>query len=215
MAFPLNNYTFRLSATGEDFLFGDLSFPKPDVIKDREIGGVAIGDSSQGMAVRLWGLTYDGPSGQIFLATLTPDGLTPNGPQIPIFAVTNATRLGFTFDANMRPCLCWEDILTSQVFLRYFDTLSSNFVVFNITGARSALLTHDVKDFVPHQLGMTDAVLFYINAANQLSLRIQRERFQTEHRCAQLSGTPKLVACGLSSGNRIKIKMKDGAYVGP
>jgi hypothetical protein len=167
------------------------------------------------MKVRLWGLTYDGPSGQIFLSTLADNGLTANGPQIPIFAVTNATRLSFTFDANMRPCLCWESILTGQVSLRYFDTVAANFVVLNITGARSALLTHDVKDFVPHQLGMTDAVLFYINAANQLSLRIQRERFQTERRCAQMSGTPKLITCGLSSDNRIKIKIKDGAYVGP
>lgn len=147
--------------------------------QDAELGGVALGDASQGMSVQVWNGEYD-PDTKT--ATLTPT-LVP----IPttIFTRTDTvTCFSFCFDQNM----LWQAVVCTtdgDAFLYWYDSLIAARTITQFSGVRNARLSLDDKRPVSLATGQSDVVFTYITTDNDLYIRNQRERYTTPYLLAE------------------------------
>lgn len=160
---------------------------------DYEVGGVALGDASQGLLVREWRVQVLGPD-----VVIDYDG----GAQQVMFSRPNITEVALAFDQNMRPYIAF--VQDGTAWLWWFDTVPGAMVFSSFVGAVTPRLATDEKR--PLQLANSDVILAYVRAGG-LYFRMQRERFQTEHLLA--SGVnATLVAIGMNRSNRLQFRLR-------
>lgn len=137
------------------------------------MGGIAIQDPSKGLQYWPWYGYWEPADSTVYLQ--------PNltGEKIPLFVESNVYELSFTFDQNMRYCV--GTLLNTGVFkLRWYDTLTAQYVITEYAGIEGFKLSHDDKRQEPVQAGLSDIIFTYIKE-NKLYFRAQRERYLMEH----------------------------------
>lgn len=168
------------------------------LLTDWEMGGVALNDPTQGIAVRPW---------RCYLAANGLDVCVQSDPDLPqvIFSQAGILSLSFCFDQNMRPCVVYETV--AGTFLRWFDSSAGAYVTTPWgTSYRNARVALDDKR--PTQFALRSDIIFaYIRSGN-LCYRQQRDRFTVE-RVLQtgISGKTRLVNMGMNKGLRFQFDL--------
>ena len=146
--------------------------------KSYELGGVAIGDTSEPFEYYWFGFI------QGKAICLQRYGTEPT----PIIAFAgNVTEMSFSFDQNMRPTIAYVENGLAKLYW-YDASVSKNVLTLypNITNPRLSL--DDKRKF---NIGNSDIIFAYVADYNRLSYRLQRERYSAEH--VLITDTTKLV----------------------
>jgi len=201
--FKANTFSPTESA---DFLSPD-SFVSGIRTLEREKGGIAISDPSQGINIHTWQSSYDPPSGTIRLTNLDT-AVVYN----ILTGIMSITDLSFAFDANMRPNLGYK-LADGTSKIRYYDTVTETFITVTLpTGAGVPRLCHDDKRDEMVLLNVTDVLIFYL-LDNVLYYLLQRERFEVPHRVATVTPGATLDKVGMSDDLRILAQISNGEFI--
>lgn len=152
-----------------------------------EIGGVALSDTSNGLLSHVWKACIDG--NQIYIKR---DDLEQ---QELILADENITEIDFTFDQNMRPCVCY--VSNGQAKLYWFDTQSNDYQTTIFENIKNPRLSLDDKRVF--NVENSDIIFAYIKD-NTLYYRQQRDRFGIEYLLKE--GIQSLRKIGMGKENR-------------
>lgn len=171
-----------------------------ELLIDYDYGPVGISDPSQGLMNKIWTGVYQGGS-VVYKCDDLPDTV--------IYSTPNINELSITFDQNGRPCFGFCDDLGSHIY--WFDTLSNQYEVLDV-GAQAYNPRVVLDDKRLFNLLNNDILFCYI-LNNQLCIRYQRERFQTEHVLYTVSSKSRLKNIGMNAGNRIQFMMEEAISV--
>ena len=164
------------------------------LLVDQELGGVAINDASQGLAVQLWTVSYVGVD-----VILT----SQFGSSSVLFSAAGITELALAFDQNMRPTVAYRQ--TGNVFLRWWDTTEAAYVVTDFGVGVSPRLCID--DRRPSQTGNSDVIFAYIRD-EALYYRQQRDRYLVERLLRdELSPSTRLKSVGMNRNWRLQFEL--------
>jgi len=157
----------RLSTTPVRSTFV-LQRPQPTLTRSRHLGGIAVGDASQGFNVQVWTLETNGTT-----VTLAGELVAP----VTLFTGTGITEVSLAFDLNMRPFVAFVAGGVAQ--FRWWDSTVQQFVITPIrTGAIRPRCTLD--DSRPGQSQNADVILAYM-VGSALFFRAQRDRYTIEY----------------------------------
>lgn len=151
-----------------------IPLPHPDNLKaigltDRELGGVAINDGSQGLNNWVWTVNVE-PDGTVKLWREGEAATT-------VLVQTDIADIALAFDQNMQPVLAWEST-TGELFLYWFNPIIQSFVTDSFGLGRNPRLAMDDKRI--RSLGTSDVIFAYISEG-KLCYRMQRDRFVAEY----------------------------------
>ncbi len=156
-----------------------------DQLIDFELGGTALQNSSAGLNKVLWKCFYE--DGAIKLSN-------DNHVQTVLNA-ENVTALSLGFDLSMRPVIAY--LANKHCYLWFYDTAVSKQIIADLgSGITFPQLSLDERRSV--QSSNADVILTYIHNS-KMYMRIQRERFQTEHEITQAK---RLIQTGSMKNNR-------------
>lgn len=133
-----------------------------------EIGGVALSDTSHGLLSDVWKAWID--ENKIYIKR---DDLDQ---QTLLLTDENITEVDFTFDQNMRPCVCY--VSNGQAKLYWFDTQSNDYQTTTFENIQNPRLSLDDKR--GFNVENSDIIFAYIKD-NTLYYRQQRDRFGIEY----------------------------------
>lgn len=151
-----------------------IPLPHPDNLKtigltDKELGGVAINNGSQGLSNWVWTVNVE-PDGAVKLWREGEAATT-------VLVQTDIADIALAFDQNMQPVLAWEST-TGELFLYWFNPVIQSFVTDSFGLGRNPRLAMDDKRI--RSLGTSDVIFAYISEG-KLCYRMQRDRFVTEY----------------------------------
>lgn len=151
-----------------------IPLPHPDNLKaigltDKELGGVAVNDGSQGLSGWVWAVNVE-PDGAVKLWREGEAATT-------VLVQTDIVDIALAFDQNMQPVLAWEST-TGELFLYWFNPVIQSFVTDSFGLGRNPRLAMDDKRI--RSLGTSDVIFAYISEG-KLCYRMQRDRFVTEY----------------------------------
>lgn len=167
------------TAIKSNFLSGDRTNP----LVDYEFGSIAIGNTSQGFQ-KLWSCFYE-------------DGAIKAGYDSnfqTLLLVQDVTALSFAFDINMRPLVAY--VANQLCYLWWYDSSQSAQVTTEWGDCTFPQLSLDEKR--SSQSANADVIFSYIKN-NTLYMRIQRERFQIEHKLVKAK---RLIQIGMMTNFR-------------
>lgn len=160
---------------------------------DYEIGGYDVGDTSQGLSVKLWRCYYENN------IVMISDNANITHNLISIFGITH---LSFAFDLNMHPMVVY--IKDNICYLWWYDSTQSQYVT-----------TEYGEDYIYPQLSLddnrsnqsqnADVIFAYIKDEN-LYYRQQRDRYLTEYLLKNV-GSSKLKQIGMSKNSRFQFRL--------
>jgi hypothetical protein len=175
------------------------TFLEPDgrtrvsLLVDYEMGGVAIGDPSQGLQVQVWECRVDAG----VIQTRPESG----GSWTNITSDTDITEVALAFDQNMQPTVAYMAGGVAKLY--WYDGSLPGYVTSSITGATSPRVTMDDKR--PMQVGLNDVLLFYF-MNGRIKHRRQRDRYITEYDLAPVPlGMSQIKQWGMTAVNRIQL----------
>lgn len=145
---------------------------EPDIQKvsgliDKELGGIAISDSSSGLTDATWTCSVVGSN-----VMLSKDGDTP----VIMFTRDNVIDIAVSFTQGMVPVFAWQES-NGSIWLRYFDTLEDNYVIVSFGMGRNPRLSLDDKRHI--SVNSSDVILAYIKGS-ELVYRQQRDNYLIE-----------------------------------
>lgn len=184
-----------------DYLSAD-ALPRQK-LQDFEMGGVAIGDPTQGLRVQPWELRVLGND-----VRLRP---YPDGSYTTFFTEADIREIGFSFDQNMNPVFAYK---AGEVWkLRWYDPVPEveAYVSTPMIGARDVRICLDDKR--PLRRDFSDVMVFYLKddpatQPQRLYMRAQRDRYGVEYTVGNLPlGTNALDAVGMSKNLRIRVSL--------
>lgn len=168
------------------------------LLVDYELGGVALGDPSQGLQVQAWEARVSGDVVQV-----RPDGA---GGWTDVFSATGITEVALAFDQNMRPTVAF--VADGVAKLRWFDAVAAAYVVSTFPEATSPVVTLDDKRAM--QIGLNDVLLFYLRGG-RVYHRLQRERYLIERDMAAVpEGMTRITRWGMTEANRVQLEFGAG-----
>jgi len=187
----------RLSSTAVIAPFmGARNAPDIGPLLDRENGGVALQDPSQGLLAKEWLGTCDGSQ-----ITLSAEGVSPT----VVITDTDITEFSFTFDQNMNVAVSY--VAGGSTKLNWFD-LTVNQQVTTVFGAGYLTPRVSLDDKHPLASDTSDVIFAYVLNDN-LYYRQQRDRYQTERLLkAGLNGF-LLRKIGMNTKNRFQFQIYD------
>jgi hypothetical protein len=174
---------------------------RSSLMVDYELGGVAIGDPSQGLQVRVW----EARAGAGFIEVRPESG----GAWTAVTGGASITEISFSFDQNMRPTVAYMDGGVAKHY--WYNALTASWTTSEYPGATSpVVLLDDKRDW---QSATSDVLLFYLKAGRVMH-RVQRERFMNEYDLAAVpAGKTRIVRCGMTDVGRIQLEF--GGDPGP
>lgn len=187
------------------FIAGDILSPNEKAAKkfeDWEMGGVAIQDPSQGLRVQEWRAWWEEGSGDVLLTA-------PNQPAPTLlYNEPELAWLTLGFDQNMR----WLSAYTrtdDRSFLKWFNSVLGDYETLPLqTGLVTPFLTMDDNRFFMSNAGLNDVILTYIRN-EALYVRVQRERFLTEHLiAADIQGSTRIWHFGMNNKLRLQWELR-------
>lgn len=159
---------------------------------DYERGGEAIGNPAGGLLGHQYRAELIGGDVVVFRDEETSG--------TPVYNYPTATRIALSFDQNMRVHLAFESGAGMQLW--WYDSVAGAMTLTNLTGTDPCLCTDEKR---PALLSDSDVILSYKNGTN-LCVRVQRERFQTEHVLA--TDVPGILVCaGMNTALRMQWKL--------
>lgn len=162
-----------------------------DELIDYEWGGIDLYDASQGLQTKLWTCFYESGVIKAKADQVAYDLIT----------VADITALSFAFDLNMRPVVTY--VVNDEVFLWWYDTSVGEQVTtsFGNTIITPQLALDERREF---QSASADVIFAYIKA-EQLCIRLQRDRYQIEY---ELGAGQVLIQIGMMTNNRFGFATK-------
>ena len=136
-------------------------------LRDFEEGGVAIQDTSQGVLGYEWVCYVD--DSEVYVKR-------NDASAVLVFVQPEIQEISFTFDQNMRPAFAYQ-LANGNVYLRWYDSLTSSYRTDNFGVGRNPRLSMDDKRTAMSSL--SDIIFGYIRD-DSLYYRQQRDRFGTE-----------------------------------
>jgi hypothetical protein len=187
-------------------LFSPFLTPDNDDTRSRskELGGISIGDSTQGLLVRVWVLVWNRLNNNFIIFPEDDEDS-----ETILFSDTNVTELSLSFDSNMRPSVAYTSNGVAK--LRYYDTLTEDYSTLALpNGSRNPRLCHDDKRPEQATSNNSDVCLFYLRD-DKVYYRVQRERYEIENQIATLAiDNAVLTKVGMSSGLRVQLELEGG-----
>lgn len=155
----------------------------------REMGGVALNDTSQGLLVKPWRCRYI--EGDFVVDAQDVEPTT-------IFSAEGVTEFDLAFDQNMNPFLAFVQDGTAK--FRWFDPLAADYV---ITTMASDVVTPkcSLDDKRRFNIGNSDIILSYVRSGS-LYYRTQRERYEVERLVT--GGVKALRQAGMNTANQFQ-----------
>lgn len=185
------------------------AFLEPDdrtrttLLQDWELGGVAIGDPSQGLQVQVWEARLSGNT----IQTKPEAGST----WTDITSDTDITEIALSFDQNMRPSVSY--VAGGAAKLYWYDPTVASYVTVTYAGATSPVVTMDDKRAT--QTGLNDILLFYLRSGRVYHRRL-RDRYTIEYDLAAVpTGMTRIVRWGMTTGKRIQLEFGTGVSTVP
>lgn len=178
-----------------EFLVPDDVLRRNNLLQDREFGGIALNDPSEGLKYQVWDAYYNGTEIRLH---------SEAGYDQPIVTSSTVTELSISFDQNMRPAVVYVDGGITK--LQWYDSEAAAQVTTTIPNAKTPMLGLDTKriEFVE----ISDIMLVYLNGLN-VCYRTQRERFLQEHVIGQtVSTNSRILGAGMNKGNRFQIYIR-------
>lgn len=171
---------------------------RADLRVDYEMGGVAIGDASQGMLVRAWRAWTDGTD-----VWCAPDDTM--SPVTHLVTGSAITEVSLCFDQNMRPVLAFMD--GGLCKLNWFDSLAASQVTTSYVGAYSPMVCLDDKREVALTAGWADDLFFYIRSGS-IYYRQQRDRYGVEYLLTVIAPDVNRIAkLGMGANLRLQLHL--------
>lgn len=184
-----------LSQTTQQYGWRGLDQSDPTGELDYESGGINLHDVSQGLEYQLWTFYFVGMSAYV----TAPNQSAP----ILLFTLTSEIQeINGCFDQNMAPFVAYKS--GNQYHYWWFDTVGNAYVFSDLpTTVDSCKCTLDDKR--QFNSSNSDILLFYTNT-NNLYMRRQRDRYQTEMLLKTGVGG-KLVKVGMNGIERLQFKL--------
>lgn len=179
--------------------------PEPEDTVSLEFGGVEIGDSSQGLDIKVWTATVTDTG-----VVVTAEGSTP----YPIALGTDITEISLAFDQNMRPSIAYVQAGAPKFY--WYDSFVEQYVITDLDPD----VEHPKCTLDDHRLmeaQSSDIILTYIRDGN-LYFRVQRERFLNEHLLYADINTiipsPVVASVGMNMVGRLQWDIRGNFYGG-
>lgn len=171
---------------------------RASLLVDYEMGGVDIGDPSQGLQVKAWEARVDSDNIQV-----RPDGA---GAWTTVTSDVGITEMALAFDQNMRPTVAYVAGGVAKMY--WYDATAASYVTTTYPGAASPVVTMDDKR--PMQVGLNDVLLFYLQGG-RVKHRRQRDRFTIEYDLADVpTGMTRIARWGFTEGKRVQLEFSTG-----
>lgn len=156
-----------------------------DPLIDYEYGGATLQDSAAGLSKVLWKCFYED----------SVIKLSQNDQVLNVLNVENVAALSLSFDLSMRPIISY--LANKHCYLWWYDTSVSKQITTDLgDGITFPQLSLDERRSV--QSSNADVILTYIRN-NQMFMRLQRERYQTEH---EITRAKRLIQIGSMKNSR-------------
>lgn len=167
------------------------------LLVDRELGGVAISDTTQGLQYRTWRAWYVSPDVRV-----APEDDLGNYTSVNVGA--GVTELSLSFDINMRITLAY--VQSGVCKLYWYDSSLPGYTTTTFTGASTPFLALDDKRELANSYN--DVILFYVKAGN-LCCRYQRDRYLDAYEHTLQAVPPgRIVNVGMTDAFRIQLRYK-------
>lgn len=161
--------TLSVSAVPAAFIYPDNLTPSPQY--SWQLGGIGIGDASQGLQVQPWYLQIENTSDAVLSSATQPP--------VTLFSIVNLESVSLAFDSNMNPAVAY--VSQGNAYLWWYDaTIPGYTIIILPSGATFPQATLDDKRAFSLQAGLSDIIVSYINT-NNLYFRMQRDRFLIEY----------------------------------
>lgn len=173
----------------------NIRFNNATGLVDTHLGGIALGDASQGISYQLW-------TAQIIGSDIVLSA--PNTPAFTLLSGTNAVWVALAIDQSAREFIAYADINGNASYYWYDST---------IPGYRTSTLVAPVfrpfaalDDSRPLNIGGSDVILAY-ERSGTLYMRVQRDRFGVEYNLAAAPAT--LVQIGMNEADRFQFAFQN------
>lgn len=165
-----------------------------DPLIDYELGGIALGDPSQGLQVQVWECRVAAGMIQVRIEGV---GLWTN-----VIGDTDITEVSLAFDQNMRPTVSY--MAGGVCKLYWYDADIAAFTTSVFAGGSSPVVMMDDKRAM--EIGLNDILLFYVLGGRVIH-RLQRDRFLIAYDLAPVpAGSTRIQRAGMSVANRIQVE---------
>ncbi len=172
------------------------NIPKAALI-DYEYGGVDIQDPSKGLRVKVWKCEY--LEGDFVVSA---EGVEP----VTVLTVANVAEIGFSFDSNMNPFVCYQ-LENGTAKYYWFDSTVPGFVTSTLpSGSTSPRCCYDDNRASQVARNITDVILAYTRAGS-LYFRAQRDRYLTEYLLSAETGDSTILQMGINEKLRLQFRM--------
>lgn len=163
---------------------------------DYELGGVAVGDTSQGLSSTTWRARVVGSEARLSAAPYTTETV--------LITVAGITEVSLAFNQSMAPHLAYVSAGVAKLW--WFDTaVSAMATMVMASDVRSPFLTLDDKRSIA---GASNDILMFYLKGNSLYYRQQRDRFQTEYLLKAFTITVAGInKVGMSTGIRLHVEI--------
>jgi hypothetical protein len=166
-----------------------------------ERGPIDIEDPGQGINYQNWTFSWDPQTGDV---TATPE--TTGTPSV-VYNIPSCSLLSCTFDQNGRVSIAW---INGNAYMWWYDSVPAQKVVTDL-GSDIKGITLYMDDKRTTQLNKDDMLLWYTkpdgNDGFDLFMRVQRERFQTEHAMASGLEWGNILNSGMNSNLRGQLSL--------
>lgn len=167
---------------------------RSDPLIDYELGGIAIGDPSQGLQVQVWECRV--AAGMIQVRV---EGV---GLWTDVISDVGITEVSLAFDQNMRPTVSY--MAGGACKLYWYDADIPGFTTSTFAGGSSPVVMMDDKRAM--EIGLNDILLFYVRG-DRVIHRLQRDRFLIEYDLAPVpAGSTRIQRAGMTVANRVQVE---------
>ncbi len=169
-----------------------------NLLIDYELGGIALGDPSQGLQVQVWECRV--------AAGMIQVSVEGSGTWADVIGDADITEVSLAFDQNMRPTVSYMAGGVAKLY--WYNADIAAYMTSTFPGAVSPVVMLDDKREM--EIGLNDILLFYI-ADGRVMHRLQRERFLIEYNLAPVpAGSTRIQRAGMTVGNRVQVEF-DGS----
>lgn len=175
-------------------------------LEDYEMGGIALGNSSQGLQYQPW------------YGRWNPDTLNVelqanfSGPFIVLFSEPDVLEFSFSFDQNMR----WVAATlasTGVLKFRWYDATVPGYVTTTYSNVSTMKLALDDKRAAQVSSDHSDILLTYVKLSGELYYRLQRERYLAEHLLdTDISDKLRITNFGMTDKLRVQWRFQSKSY---
>jgi hypothetical protein len=166
-----------------------------------ERGPIDIEDPGQGINYQNWTFSWDSGTGDV---TATPE--TTGSPQV-VHNIPACSLISCTFDQNGRVSIAY---INGNAYLWWYDSVPATKVTTDL-GSDIRGITLYMDDKRTTQLNKDDMLLWYTKpdggSTFDLFMRVQRERFQTEHAMASGLEYSNILNSGMNSNLRGQLSL--------